>query len=721
MPDRVLFTSIAPERREYAQEHPVNILFTITNHSAKPATVLKSYTPLEGVMSDMFAVERDGKTVPYIGPLVKRAAPQPTDYATIAPGESMSVTVDIEHAYALDMAGNYSIRFRSMILTAPEGRARPDIAESPETPIEIHEAVSDTANFRLIEDRPRPTPKVDPNFSNCTAAQIAELNAALSEAEHYASNAAFALSATPVSRRNAAARYIRWFGVYAANRYDIMSTHFRNIYDALENKKFDFHNDPASTAYAYVYPNNPYHMYLGQAFWNAPRTGTDSKAGTIIHETSHFYAVASTADNVYGTAGALSLAQTQPDKAVQNADSHEYFAENTPAFAMVSGPAKLLVVRTAPSGPSKANQSSSFVDIPDMSASVTTVAGSSIEVTLSAEAYTTNNKRMFVRALVDGVVCNPSDVVFVLEPHLGTRSFTFTKSNLAAGVHDIRLQWLVDSGGVSYVGDRTLTILASPPVVAGASLVLCAAPSGPDRTTTLSSFSDVPDLTTTITTTAVDNIEILVSAEVNTAGGKRMFLRALVDGVPANPSDVVFASENFTGTRAFTFTKENLAPGSHNIKIQWLVDAGGTAYMGDRTLCVMAAPPVLADTALVLNTAPSGPDRTTTLPSFADIPNLTKSVSTGQDTNLEIFVSAEVRATAGKRVFLRALVDNQPADPSDVVFVAEAFNGTRAFTFTKTNLSAGSHNVRVQWAIDSGGTGSIGDRSMALAAAPFAG
>ncbi|MFZ1224247.1 MAG: M35 family metallo-endopeptidase, partial [Dokdonella sp.] len=60
-------------------------------------------------------------------------------------------------------------------------------------------------------------------------------------------------------------------------------------------------------------------------------TGTDSRAGTLVHETSHFNVVAGTQDNGYGQTAAHNLAVSNPAKAVANADNHEYFAENTPA------------------------------------------------------------------------------------------------------------------------------------------------------------------------------------------------------------------------------------------------------------------------------------------------------------------------------------------------------------------------------------------------------
>ena len=84
--------------------------------------------------------------------------------------------------------------------------------------------------------------------------------------------------------------------------------------------------------YAYVYPTQPYKIYVCKVFWQAPLSGTDSKGGTLIHEMSHFNVVASTDDNAYGQSACKSLALSSPSEALDNADSHEYFSENTPAL-----------------------------------------------------------------------------------------------------------------------------------------------------------------------------------------------------------------------------------------------------------------------------------------------------------------------------------------------------------------------------------------------------
>ncbi|QRV77984.1 peptidyl-Lys metalloendopeptidase [Ceratobasidium sp. AG-Ba] len=74
-------------------------------------------------------------------------------------------------------------------------------------------------------------------------------------------------------------------------------------------------------------------VYLCPQFWEAPMVGVDSKAGTIVHENSHFYQNGGTEDHEYGQTGCKDLAKNDPDKAIRNADSHEYFVEGLPPSA----------------------------------------------------------------------------------------------------------------------------------------------------------------------------------------------------------------------------------------------------------------------------------------------------------------------------------------------------------------------------------------------------
>ncbi len=110
-----------------------------------------------------------------------------------------------------------------------------------------------------------------------------------------------------------------------------MKTHYVALEDAFATKPLVVDCSCNQNYYAYVYPTQPYKIYVCNAFWSAPPTGTDSKAGTLVHETSHFNVVASTDDWAYGQSACKKLAAKKPAKAIDNADSHEYFAENTPA------------------------------------------------------------------------------------------------------------------------------------------------------------------------------------------------------------------------------------------------------------------------------------------------------------------------------------------------------------------------------------------------------
>jgi peptidyl-Lys metalloendopeptidase len=57
------------------------------------------------------------------------------------------------------------------------------------------------------------------------------------------------------------------------------------------------------------------------------------QGGTLIHESSHFTINGGTVDDAYGQSDCELLAKSNPKLAVDNADSHEYFAENEPALA----------------------------------------------------------------------------------------------------------------------------------------------------------------------------------------------------------------------------------------------------------------------------------------------------------------------------------------------------------------------------------------------------
>lgn len=312
------------------------LVFTMSNDSMASVHVLRWLTPFDGVTNDMFSVERDGEAVAYVGPLYKRAAAQAGDYIELAPGASRTVEVDLSAYYDMKMGGQYVIRYArdadSALLEA--GRAaRAGVAaiaaiESDSVTVWVDGGPDalDNADDEALQSTPGVFAASN-SFVSCSNTRKTQLATARNSATTYATNSKSYLDAG-----TRGSRYTWWFGSYTSSRYGTVRTHFTNIRSALSSQPYTFDcSCTESGTYAYVYPTRPYRVYLCGAFWSAPNTGTDSRAGTLVHETSHFNVVAGTDDWGYGQSAAHSLATSNPSRAVDNADNHEYFAENTPA------------------------------------------------------------------------------------------------------------------------------------------------------------------------------------------------------------------------------------------------------------------------------------------------------------------------------------------------------------------------------------------------------
>ena len=205
----------------------------------------------------------------------------------------------------------------------------------PETslPVEIYadhpEAHSSAVTGTLSVARPTTKLAKRATFTGCSSSEQSQLNSAASAAQSYASSTYSYTS----SHTSSTTRFTTWFGTYTSAHHSTILTHFSNLNG---NTYSSYHFDCTCTdsdTYAYVYPDDFGHVYLCGAFWDAPTTGTDSKGGTLIHESSHFTANAGTQDYVYGQSGAKSLAKSNPAEAIENADSHEYYAENNPSLS----------------------------------------------------------------------------------------------------------------------------------------------------------------------------------------------------------------------------------------------------------------------------------------------------------------------------------------------------------------------------------------------------
>lgn len=324
----------------------LQLSYTLVNESKQALQVLTWNTPLEGAFnSDYFDVSFDGKKelvpVPYRERHMKRAAARAEDYVLLLGGDSISIDLDISHGYLTGRVGYYSIQFDGLI----EYFAIPYASNADDYQFDSADRIQGSLQSNTVVayqglSFDAISAKLSPTFNSCDANQQSQIDIALTAAEVMATEAAQALSSTAVAQRATAERYTTWFGSYLSSRYTTVSTHFNAIQDATANKTLNFScGSPrcGRSTYAFVYSGSPYEVYLCPGFWNAELTGTDSRAGTIIHELSHFTILGGTDDHQYGQSSAKQLGATDPNKAIDNADSHEYFAENTPALSMSSG------------------------------------------------------------------------------------------------------------------------------------------------------------------------------------------------------------------------------------------------------------------------------------------------------------------------------------------------------------------------------------------------
>jgi M6 family metalloprotease-like protein len=356
------------------------------------------------------------------------------------------------------------------------------------------------------------------------------------------------------------------------------------------------------------------------------------------------------------------------------------------------------------------NQPGTWADVPGLGTAAYTRAGGSLAMTVSAEVYATNP--VWLRALVDGRVSAPGDVVFRFAgtEFDGTRSFTFGAENLAAGKHIVQVQWYSNAGQPAKVRDRSLSVNSASAGAGTGRLVHVAAESDWLQKST-QTWENVPNLARTITLDGTRDLAVTFSGQT-TSGSGGFFARALVDGQPT--ADVLFENPGVVGgARSYTFVRKAVGGGSHSVVIQWLA-SGGTILLGDRALTAYAAPASGAGGGLLATAVEQAPTAvTSTAP--VDVANLAGSFATSDPgTNVAVTISTEL-ASAGGRTFLRPLVDGLATSPGDVSFSAAVPQWhAQTYTFVAKNLRPGTHSVRVQMAVDAGATATVGDRALAV-------
>jgi peptidyl-Lys metalloendopeptidase len=166
-------------------------------------------------------------------------------------------------------------------------------------------------------------------YDNCTASEENTVKDADLAAETKSAFVYGYLKGLSENRRKTDPLYKTWFGAYTATRYSKVLNNWKKIQDDGFTKDITYNcKGPACKPswVAYVIAGGKLEVFLCNLFWSRPDTGTDTKYGTLIHEVSH--EAAGTKDYAYGQTNCKNLALNSPDKAIENADNYQYFAEH---------------------------------------------------------------------------------------------------------------------------------------------------------------------------------------------------------------------------------------------------------------------------------------------------------------------------------------------------------------------------------------------------------
>jgi peptidyl-Lys metalloendopeptidase len=330
-----LSVTIASDKTLVAGAEPALVRVTLRNDGAQDVDLLRWQTPLHGVEADLFDVRLGGQPVAYTGRLYKRPAPRPEDYLRLAPGSSASADVDLSRYYDMSRTGEYSVQYRVPVQDALRGvgteiAAAIDLGDIESNVLLLGVERQEQGNLLQALDQIGHVEggSLAPEYEGCSSGQQDELVEALAAAQDLTVDAFNYLHDLPTKNRRKDAAYKTWFGRYNGSRFSAVLTHYSNIFVAFDAYTVSFHCDcDEEDTYAYVSPDQPFNIHLCGLFWDSPTTGIDSQAGTLVHETSHFFIVAGTHDYAYGMNACKRLAASSPTRAVLNADSHEYFAE----------------------------------------------------------------------------------------------------------------------------------------------------------------------------------------------------------------------------------------------------------------------------------------------------------------------------------------------------------------------------------------------------------
>ncbi|KJZ20077.1 M35 family metallo-endopeptidase [Loktanella sp. S4079] len=184
-------------------------------------------------------------------------------------------------------------------------------------------------------------PAAAQSVTGCDKDQALAVERVLRNAKELTLKAATSVGDTP--------EYERWFGEYSRGNAEEVRANLKAIVGAIRSGAVTAScNLPTqdgcdSGEYAWVYPHEPYLLHLCPPFFDLPHltalepgarhSDNGTQEGTIVHELSHFLRVAGTDDHCYSRGDCSQMAVRDVARAIDNADSYQYFTEDVTYYA----------------------------------------------------------------------------------------------------------------------------------------------------------------------------------------------------------------------------------------------------------------------------------------------------------------------------------------------------------------------------------------------------
>jgi len=327
----------------------VRVRFEIENFEDEDVYLLKYNTPFEEFNGHMvgnpFQVKfvRDQQDADYLGIMAKHAPPSREDFLHLPARSYIGLEVDLAKSYKMNAKGKYHVMPQKHLHIAPppmrymeeeQKLAEIVVIEIEVAPLTLE--INRGADSLQVTDKEMLIPNMTDTFScvakpveidrNCYSRDHQDIYNAWSHASNDVPRIPVYSSANPEDRNSA-----RWFG-QNGDHLEKVEQAYRNI----ENLLCQNLNGSGARAkcmykcsyFAYVYPSDSsFTIHLCKAWFRARPTGRDSKFGTVVHESAHFYKVYGTNDFGYGCYNAQRLAKSDTYRARHNSDNMEYDVE----------------------------------------------------------------------------------------------------------------------------------------------------------------------------------------------------------------------------------------------------------------------------------------------------------------------------------------------------------------------------------------------------------